>query len=313
MYICTCVHIYMHLYPCILRSKCTANPIWGDIFESSQLKARTSLLPRLSFELWNSIRKCHPKWDGLYIYTCACVYVYVHIYMYICVYLCKHVYASVCTYACTFTCSSSTVYQNTYMYKCILVYWCTYVYVCTCTCTCAHSSSAVYEHIYIYKYILVYWCKYVCEHIYIYICVPWRVYWCTYVYVCTYTCTCTPKSCAVTFLGSPLNAKWLILHFNHLYSKERLFLSFSLSFLFLSFSGFLSFFLSCSGFLSFSGSKITRRPVCKISALCRPVLTYICTCLCIHAYTYTQKSRENASTGGEFRCVYVYTCINKHV
>jgi len=259
MYICTCVHIYMHLYPCILRSKCTANPIWGDIFESSQLKARTSLLPRLSFELWNSIRKCHPKWDGLYIYTCACVYVYVHIYMYICVYLCKHVYASVCTYACTFTCSSSTVYQNTYMYKCILVYWCTYVYVCT------------------------------------------------------YTCTCTPKSCAVTFLGSPLNAKWLILHFNHLYSKERLFLSFSLSFLFLSFSGFLSFFLSCSGFLSFSGSKITRRPVCKISALCRPVLTYICTCLCIHAYTYTQKSRENASTGGEFRCVYVYTCINKHV
>jgi len=36
----------------------TANPTWGDIFESSKLKARTSLLPRLSkkrrsnFELW---------------------------------------------------------------------------------------------------------------------------------------------------------------------------------------------------------------------------------------------------------------------
>jgi len=26
----------------------TANPTWGDIFESSKLKARTSLLPRLS-------------------------------------------------------------------------------------------------------------------------------------------------------------------------------------------------------------------------------------------------------------------------
>jgi len=37
---------------------CTANPTWGDIFESSKLKARTSLLPRFSekrrssFELW---------------------------------------------------------------------------------------------------------------------------------------------------------------------------------------------------------------------------------------------------------------------
>jgi len=63
----------------------TANPTWGDICESSKLKARSSLLPRfsekrrlsfelsvkrddraLSFELWNSIRKCHPKWDWLY-------------------------------------------------------------------------------------------------------------------------------------------------------------------------------------------------------------------------------------------------------
>jgi len=51
----------------------TANPTWGDIFESSKLKARTALLPRVrekrrsSFELWNSIRKCHPKWDWLYM------------------------------------------------------------------------------------------------------------------------------------------------------------------------------------------------------------------------------------------------------
>ena len=73
----------------------TANPTWGDIFESSKLKARPSLLPKevvsfakrdlvsvvsvtrdlvsvtrdvgaLRFELWNSIRNCHPKWDWLY-------------------------------------------------------------------------------------------------------------------------------------------------------------------------------------------------------------------------------------------------------
>ena len=56
--------------------KSTANPTWGLIFESSKLKAQTSLLPRFSekrsssFELWarNSIRKCHPKWDRLYIF-----------------------------------------------------------------------------------------------------------------------------------------------------------------------------------------------------------------------------------------------------
>ena len=53
----------------------TASPIWGDIFESSS-KAQSSKLERLfslkcgkrdvwalSFELWNRIRKCHPKWD----------------------------------------------------------------------------------------------------------------------------------------------------------------------------------------------------------------------------------------------------------
>jgi len=51
----------------------TVNPTWGVIFESSKLKARTSLLPRFSekrsssLELWarNSIRKCYPKWDQL--------------------------------------------------------------------------------------------------------------------------------------------------------------------------------------------------------------------------------------------------------
>jgi len=32
----------------------------------------------LSFELRNSIRKCHPKWDRLYV-TCTCSYRHVHV------------------------------------------------------------------------------------------------------------------------------------------------------------------------------------------------------------------------------------------
>jgi len=46
---CTCIYMYIYIY--------TANPTWGDIFESSKLKAQTSLLPRFneksrcSFEL----------------------------------------------------------------------------------------------------------------------------------------------------------------------------------------------------------------------------------------------------------------------
>ena len=62
----------------------TANPTWGDIFESSKLKRLFCHVPvnrnvrALSFELWNSIRKCHHKWDRLYIYShmhiCMCIY-----------------------------------------------------------------------------------------------------------------------------------------------------------------------------------------------------------------------------------------------
>ena len=39
----------------------TANPTW------TFSKAQSSKLKRLFFRLWNSIRKCHPKWDWLYI------------------------------------------------------------------------------------------------------------------------------------------------------------------------------------------------------------------------------------------------------
>jgi len=56
----------------------TADPTLGDIFECC-FKAQSSKLERLfchvsvkrdvwalSFELWKSFRKCHPKWDWLY-------------------------------------------------------------------------------------------------------------------------------------------------------------------------------------------------------------------------------------------------------
>jgi len=70
IYVCIC------MYKCV----CTANPTWGDIFECC-FKAQSSKLERLfchisvkrdvgalSFELWKSFRKCHAKWDWLYIY-----------------------------------------------------------------------------------------------------------------------------------------------------------------------------------------------------------------------------------------------------
>jgi len=54
-----CIYIEVYIYRARLYvHMCTANPTWGDIFESSKLKARKSLLPRFSkkgrssFELW---------------------------------------------------------------------------------------------------------------------------------------------------------------------------------------------------------------------------------------------------------------------
>jgi len=55
-----------------LKSNFTADPTWGDIFESSKLErlfCHVSVkrdVRALSFERWNSIRKCDPKWDWLY-------------------------------------------------------------------------------------------------------------------------------------------------------------------------------------------------------------------------------------------------------
>jgi len=66
---------------------CTANPTWGDISECC-CQAQSPKLERLfcyvsvkrdiralSFELWNSFRKCHTTWDWLYIYGFNSAYV----------------------------------------------------------------------------------------------------------------------------------------------------------------------------------------------------------------------------------------------
>ena len=80
---------------CVAVCCSTANPTWGDIFESSKLKARTSLLPRFgekgrsNFELFlcSSVQGCHSRWDGLYMYVhiCMCMrmgmYIYIYTYM----------------------------------------------------------------------------------------------------------------------------------------------------------------------------------------------------------------------------------------
>ena len=43
IYVPSGIHVYIrYIYIC------TANPTWGDIFESSKLKAQKSLLPRFS-------------------------------------------------------------------------------------------------------------------------------------------------------------------------------------------------------------------------------------------------------------------------
>jgi len=121
--ICVCVKISVYVCTCTLffhmcTYTCTANPTWGVIFESSKLKARTSLLPRFSekrpssFELWNSIRKCHPKWDRLYVQFI-------------------HVYKSYKSY------KSNKSYNsyNSYMYT----WGCEGMY-CICICGCAATN-----------------------------------------------------------------------------------------------------------------------------------------------------------------------------
>jgi len=68
----------VHIVKSHLATQCTADPIWGDIFEYS-FKAQSSELERLfchvsvkrdvrafGFDVWKSFRNCHAKWDWLY-------------------------------------------------------------------------------------------------------------------------------------------------------------------------------------------------------------------------------------------------------
>jgi len=81
-YIYIYIDIAIYTFDVLHVSIVTANPTWGDIFESSKLErlfCHVSVkrdVRALSFELGNSIRKCHPKWDRLYVtqyITCCSV------------------------------------------------------------------------------------------------------------------------------------------------------------------------------------------------------------------------------------------------
>ena len=68
----------------------------------SKLKAQSSKFERLfsmkhrktdvqavSFELWKSFRKCHSRWNGLYICNKMHVYVHVHVCVWVCLTWCQ--------------------------------------------------------------------------------------------------------------------------------------------------------------------------------------------------------------------------------
>ena len=75
------IHTHMHTHRyrnvCIYRQSHMRWYFWM-LFQSSKLKARTSLFTetwqkrRSSFEIWNSIRTCHLKWDRLYLISQVC-------------------------------------------------------------------------------------------------------------------------------------------------------------------------------------------------------------------------------------------------
>jgi len=87
-----CIHAHMDTPSRILIQICTANPTWGDIFDllfqSSKLKARTSLLPRFSeksrssFEPWvlKELWKTSPH-VGLAVSKRRCIWMSIHIWV----------------------------------------------------------------------------------------------------------------------------------------------------------------------------------------------------------------------------------------
>ena len=79
--ICEGSQLSIHWCVCV----CTANPTWGDIFESSKLKARTSLLPRFSEKRRSSFDAiCEGSQLSIQL-VCVCMYVYIPIH--VCIYI----------------------------------------------------------------------------------------------------------------------------------------------------------------------------------------------------------------------------------
>jgi len=79
--------VYMYLFyiythgPCHVRDKSQPIPL-GVTFSKAQISKLERLfchvsvkrdVRALSFELWNSIWKCHPKWDWLYLSRTLCI------------------------------------------------------------------------------------------------------------------------------------------------------------------------------------------------------------------------------------------------
>jgi len=205
---CGCIHLHSPIYLVASVSVCTANPTWGDIFESSKLKARTSLLPRFnekrrsSFELWafeTAFENVTPNGIGCtckhvhgYVYLCY-LYWSVHvdsftcIVLYICVHpvsvcMCRRVYGYVylrylywSVHVDSFTC----IVLRCGLHPRICLYVQTCLWVCIfailslkCICECIHLHSAIYLG-----------APRIC--LYVQACV-----WC-YWYVYTHTCTDT--------------------------------------------------------------------------------------------------------------------------
>jgi len=126
---CVCVCVY----------RCTANPIWSDISESS-FKAQSSKLERLfslkrgkrdvrALRFETAFENVTPNGIGCsYMYSCMCVYVCVYTYVY-------YMYSYMCVYVCVYT----YVY---YMYVYTGRVWMLYVtvqvqvavHVCVCVC-----------------------------------------------------------------------------------------------------------------------------------------------------------------------------------
>jgi len=202
----------------------TANPTWGDIFESSKLKARRVFchvsvkrdVRALSFDLWNSIRKCHPKWDWLYMRVCVSsipwiVYQGVYIHVCVCVGMCM----CECVYRVSHeTCTQSyiSIYRFIFLYIC--VWLCVWGVCVKCVCVCmwreVYLLSRVPRYVFVYVrvcvgasvYLRVLRCMWVRLWIWLHTCVSvvspvshtpryiWHIYACVFVCVRVFMCVC---------------------------------------------------------------------------------------------------------------------------